>query len=226
MTLLELMVAITIGGLVSLAALFAMRIGLRAWEKGQGAALQLRRVTNVEDMLHWQISNQVPRFVTVKVSDRRLQLPFFFAEENRLVFLSSILALQRGRGGIVVADYFAEAQPDRSWKLWLAEQPALDDESLAQWVEGIEPFESSQKPVLARFPTQQALLLWQGLSECRFEYRRESPPPAEWVPAWSVLTRLDMPSAIALRLQVPEAEWKGLAPASLVVPLAINGVIR
>ena len=65
-------------------------------------------------------------------------MPFFFAEERRLVFLTSYSALQRGRGGIVVADYFAERQPDRRWKLWLKERPALDNEQLASVAEQLQ----------------------------------------------------------------------------------------
>ena len=224
LTLLELMAATTIAGLVAVAALTSLRIGLRAWEKGQQAVVQLRRVTNVEDILHFQLSNHLLRIIVVESPNRRQQMPFFFAEERRLVFLTSYSALQRGRGGIVVADYFAERQRDRTWKLWLEERPALDSEELAGVVVGLLRTPEGDQPQLRPFDTARALLLWEGLSECRFQYRHERPELAEWVPSWSLLERTEMPSAVALQVGAQEAGWKGLEPVPLYARLGIAGV--
>ncbi len=226
LTLLELMAAVTISGLVALAALTSVRIGLQAWEKGQQAVVQLRRVTNVEDILHFQLSNHLLRPVTAVLSDSRLQMSFFFAEEHRLLFLTSYSAREHGRGGIVVADYFAEQQPDRTWKLWLEERPARNSEQLASRVVEVVRSTEGARPVLRPFEAARALLLLEGLSECRFQYRREMPAPAMWVSSWSLLAHTEMPSAVALQMRAEEARWKGLAPVPLYVRMRIAGVTR
>ena len=223
LTLLELMAATTIAGLVVLAALTSLRIGLRAWEKGQQAVVQLRRVTQVEDILHFQLSNHLLRLIVMELPDRRQKMPFFFAEEHRLVFLTSYSALQRGRGGIVVADYFAQRQRDRTWKLWLEERPALDSEQLAGMVVDLLRTPEGVRPGLRPFDTKRALLLWEGLGECRFQYRHERPEPGEWVSSWSLLERTEMPSAVALQVGAEDAGWRGLEPVPLYARLRIAG---
>jgi len=166
LTLLELIIAITISGLVALAVTVSLRIGVRAWEKSQGAVLELRRQTNAADLLPAQLGGGVMRMVEVELFNRRQKMPFFFGDEARLVFLSTYSAAQHGRGGMVVADYFAEQQPDRTWKLWLDEQPALDDEWLARWVVGSDTTaEGGEQLRLRPFDTGRAMLLFQGLAE-------------------------------------------------------------
>ena len=225
LTLLEVMTAITISGLVALGVLTSVRIGMRAWEKEQEAVLRLRRVTGVEDLVQLQLANVVLRTTSVVLADRRLDLPFFFAEEDRLLLLSSYSALQRGRGGIVVADYFAEQQGDRTWRLWLDEQPALDSEQLGKRVAAVETEPEGPRPVLMPFERGRAVLLLEGLRECRFQYRRERPEPA-WLSRWSLLSSYEMPAAIALQLRADEAQWKGLTPLPVVVRLAVGGTLR
>ena len=223
LTLLELMAATTIAGLVAVAALTSLRIGLQAWEKGQQAVLQLRRVTQVEDILHFQLSNHLLRTIVVELPNRRQQMPFFFAEERRLVFLTSYSALERGRGGIVVADYFAQRQRDRTWKLWLEERQALDSDQLAGVVVDLLRTPEGDQPQLRPFDTKRALLLWEGLRECRFQYRDYRPEVAEWVSFWSLLERREMPSAVALQVGAEEAMWRGLEPVPLYARLSIAG---
>ena len=226
LTLLELMAATTIAGLVTLAALSSLRIGLRAWEKEQQAVVQLRRVTQVEDILHFQLSNHLLRMIVMELPDRRQQVPFFFGEEQRLVFLTSYSALERGRGGIVVADYFAERQRDRTWKLWLEERPALDSEQLAGMVVDVVRTPEEVRVVLRPFETARALLLWEGLRECRFQYRDDRPELGEWVSSWLLLGRREMPSAVALQVGVEDAMWRGLEPVPLYARLSIAGAGR
>ena len=84
-SLLELMAATTISGLVVLAVVASARIGMRAWEKEQEAVLQLRRVTNVQDILQLQLSSHMVRTIVAELPNRRVPLPFFFAEERRLL---------------------------------------------------------------------------------------------------------------------------------------------
>ena len=227
LTLLELITAITISGLVALAVTVSLRIGVRAWEKSQGAVLELRRQANAADLLPAQLGGGVMRIVEVELFNRRQRMPFFFGDEARLVFLSTYSAAQHGRGGIVVADYFAEQQPDRTWKLWLDEQPALDDEWLARWVVGTEATsEGGQKPQLRPFDADRAMLLFQGLAECRFEYLRETSTTVEWVAPWALLTNPYVPPAIRLQLAQGASGAARLAPTPVYARLWMGGVAR
>jgi len=227
LTLLELIIAITISGLVALAVTVSLRIGVRAWEKSQGAVLALRRQANAADLLPAQLGGGVMRIVEVELFNRRQRMPFFFGDETRLVFLSTYSAAQHGRGGMVVADYFVEQQPDRTWKLWLNEQPALDDEWLARWVVGtVATSEGGEKPQLRPFDADRAMLLFQGLAECRFQYLRETSATAEWVAPWSLLANPYVPPAIRLQLAQGTSGAARLAPTPVYARLWMGGVAR
>jgi prepilin-type N-terminal cleavage/methylation domain-containing protein len=227
LTLLELIIAITISGLVALAVTVSLRIGVRAWEKSQGMVLELRRQANAADLLPAQLGGGVMRMVEVELFNRRQKMPFFFGDEARLVFLSTYSAAQHGRGGMVVADYFAEQQPDRTWKLWLDEQPALDDEGLARWVAGSDTTgEGGEQLRLKPFDTGRAMLLFQGLAECRFEYLRETSATPEWVAPWSLLTNPYVPSAIRLQLAQGASGAARLTPTPVYARLWMGGVAR
>jgi len=227
LTLLELITAITISGLVALAVTVSLRIGVRAWEKSQGAVLDLRRQANAADLLPVQLGDCVMRTVAVVLFDRTQGMPFFFGDETRLVFLTAYSAAQHGRGGMVVADYFAEQQPDRTWKLWLNEHPALDDEWLARWIVGTEATsEGGEKPRLRPFDADRAMLLFEGLTECRFEYLRETPATAEWVAPWPLLANPYLPRAIRLQLAGGASGAARLAPTPVYARLSMGGVAR
>jgi len=221
------MTAITISGLVALAVTVSLRIGVRAWEKSQSVVLELRRQSNAADLLPVQLGHCLMRIVEVELFDRRQRMPFFFGDETRLVFLTTYSAAQHGRGGIVAADYFAEQQPDRTWKLWLNEHPALDDEWLARWVVGtVAASEGGEKPQLRPFDADRAMLLFEGLTECRFEYLRETPATAEWVAPWPLLAYPYLPPAIRLQLAGSASGAARLAPTPVYVRLSMGGAAR
>jgi hypothetical protein len=222
-----LLVAITISGLVAAGVLFAFGIGIRAWRKAQDAAMQLRRTTSIEDGIQLQLSNCVPLIAEFQAGNRKLQAPFFFGEENRVVFATSYSLGERGRGGLVAADYFAERQDDGTWKLWLDERPVLDGDSLAQWFAGIERRQDNlDYPVPRAFDKQNALLLWQGLRGCSFRFRRQFPEPPAWITAWSALAFNGLPAGVELQPRVEAAEWRGIIPTAVAVEMRGMGAPR
>jgi len=234
-TLLELLVAITISGLVAGGALFSFRIGIRAWQKSQESAVQLRRTTSIEDAIQLQLSNCVPLATEFQVGTRRIPAAFFFGEENRLLFVTSYSLRARGRGGLVTADYFAERQNDGTWTLWLDERAVLDPSSLGPWLAGIERRQDNlDYPVLRAFDKQNALALWQGLRGCSFGFRQQVAVPAgpdgypsgRWIPAWSVLAFNGLPVGVELRPRVDVSEWRGIVPTAIAVPMRGMGVSR
>ncbi len=225
-SLLEMIVATTISGMVALAVVTSMRIGLRAWEKEQQVVTELRRTTAVQDIVQFQIANYVLRQFITELPDRRQPMQFFFGESDRLVFLSAHSALQRGRGGVVAADYFCEQGDDGEYSLYLDERPAPDAESLSDYVIALESTEQGFRPLLRPFQRDRALLLWPGLRTCGFQYWRPVPLPAEWVPEWSLFTSASMPSAITLQAYGDSRKWRGVLPVPVFVRLSMAGVTR
>jgi prepilin-type N-terminal cleavage/methylation domain-containing protein len=228
LTLIEVMAAVTISGLVAIAVVTSLRIGVRAWEKSQSAVMQLRKHTNAADVLHMQLADSIRRTVEVQLFDAKVRMPFFFCEEDRLVFLTAYSAAARGRGGLVVADYFAEQQGDKTYKLWLDERPALDERMLAEWVAGSESTpDAGDKIRLRPFDTGRAWLLWEGLSECRFQFLRQAPDSAlEWVTPWPLFSVPYMPAALRLQLAADPAAGRGMAPVPVYARFAAVGDAR
>jgi len=234
LTLVELLVAITICGLVAGAAVTAARIGMSAWEKEQRAVSRMRRVANIEDGLQQQLSSVLVRPVSVDLANRRETMPFFFGEPRRLVMLSGYALAEGGRGGIVVADYLAERQEDGACTLWLDERRALDQQDLAARVAGLAPGERQMEAVLRPFDHGRALVLFEGLTECGFRYLPESPPGSrltnqdgvEWRNRWSTVEQRGLPAAINVHLATDPDRWEGLAPAPVFADLRLSGLTR
>lgn len=196
-TLLELMLSLTILGLVLLIVFGALRIGTRAWEKGEKDVNIQQRQRAVLSLMEKQLASAC--LYEIKVGDD----PFYFrGSETDMEFVSRIPMIPGGRSQIVYVRYHIKAEDvGRKMQLLLYEKEAgyLKAEDL-EFQEDEDFF-----------------LLISGVENCNFNYMKPSDSEGEtdWQVNWNPSEDKGMPVAVRISLQ----QTADVAPISLVVPI-------
>jgi general secretion pathway protein J len=134
-TLLELMISLTIMGLILVLVFGAFRIGSRAWEKGEKDVEAHQRERIVLELLKRQIASASPR--QIRLED---QEPFYMRGDSRtLEFTTCVPALAAGKSGMVYVRYeVREAEADGGKELLLYEKDMIrlaTDKDRGDWAE-------------------------------------------------------------------------------------------
>lgn len=124
-TLVELVISLTIIGLILVIIFGALRIGVRAWEKGERDVESQQRRRVVLDLVKRQLASTYP--YEVKKGN---QMSFFFKGENKSVaFVSNIHLMPGDVSGMVYVKYVIMPDPgkDKERLLFYENDMALSD---------------------------------------------------------------------------------------------------
>ena len=223
-TLIELLVAITLLGLVSLALLFSLRIGSSAWQRANARMAADRRVVAAAELLSNQLADAQPRRVFWGLPERPVSFVYFEGAQDRLRFLTGYSLAARARGGLWLAEYSIERSTPGgeagTCSLLYNEWPFRVDSDVASTVR-----EAGYDTVSGRLAVEfspsardpQPRELYRNLEKCSFEYLIEPPQKdAYWGPRWETNSQF-LPRAVALRFQGRESG--GIAPVATVTVL-------
>jgi general secretion pathway protein J len=201
-TLVELLVAMTLLGLISVILIGGLRFGTRAWEVGDARAEALAEIDAVQNMMRRQIGQaRIPRLVAQSEDSK----PLFIGEEERLRLVTSVPA-HLGVGGlyqveIKVVEEEGKRRLDLAWHLFRPDDPdALDKEV------------GDQDTLVAGHRT-----LLENVEEAAFSYfraaGRDPSEQDEWVKS---LDEADgLPDLVSLKIKF--VEGSGLVWPDLVV---------
>ena len=244
-TLLELLVVITLLGLVSLGLVSSLRIGSSAWRRGNARLAADRRVVAATDLLSAQLANAQARPVRWgpatssanrafdSSADREVRFAYFDGAPDRLRFLSTYSLEARSRGGLWLAEYFFVRKESETCDLLYNEWPFRDDRDVASTVRaaGYDITRGRQRVDFAPAArTASTRELYRGLRQCHFEYLTEpadfSPSREErqesfWAPEWETNAKF-LPKAVAARFVGTEAG--GIAPVGIVATLHVREI--
>jgi prepilin-type N-terminal cleavage/methylation domain-containing protein len=217
-TLIELLVAITLLGFVSLGLLFAMRIGISSWQRGDARLAADRAVVSAGDLISAQLASAQARIVNFGPRDQRVSFLLFEGIADRLHFLTRYSVAGRERGGSYLAEYWFERNAHNECRLLYNEYPFRSDDDAIAVVDQIVQGPGGQL-VQYRAPRAgpKTRILYTGIHDCGFEYLIE---PSDRPVYWGKLWPRDgegwhmLPHAVAVRLQGPEAG--GIAPMATV----------
>ena len=224
-TLLELLVAISLMGMVSLGLLFGLRIAASAWQKGNSRLAADRQVLAAGDLFAQQVANARPRKVNVGPLDRQIQVFYFQGEHDRLRFLTATSLSGRSRSGLWLAEYSFRVDDGGRCKLTYNEWPFREDSDAAPTILGLREDAVSHRQVV-RFaePAQnpQTRDLYHDLDSCGFEYltQRLGEDP-RWEPEW-ISDRPLLPPAVAARFR--SREGRGIAPVAMVASFNVREI--
>ena len=184
-TLLELVVAITLMGLVLVMLYSGLRLGLNGWDSGEARAEATNRLRLVEEFLRRQLAQSMTVYWT---NDRQERILVFAGQANHIEFVAPMLA-QLGPGGLYRVRI--EGGDGRLWIRWrpyLPADPNAGEERQTVLLEGVSSIE------------------W-----AYFGVERDDEPHPQWRSTWASPTR--RPLLARLNLTVQGQPWPDLVVA-------------
>jgi len=226
-TLLEVMVAVSLVGLMSLGILMSIRMGLNAMDKTNKRLAAARRALGAQRILEQQVMGFMPAKVDCRMDPARpgMLMMFFQGESQTMRFVSSYSIQEAGRGYPHILEYqVIPGENSAGVRLVVNEYLYSGPLSTGATCAGAaaDPASGAQMP---RFrPVEigtQSFVLADRLSYCRFVYQEPMPDPvmARWVPRW---TRPKLPLAIRVEMAPLEEEQAKLQPVTVTLPLHVN----
>lgn len=183
--LLELVVAITLMGLVLVALYSGLRLGLNSSESGEARAEAANRQRLVEEFLRRQLAQSMTVYA---VNDRQERMVTFAGQAGVIEFVGPMLA-HLGQAGL-----YRMRIGENEGRLWLRWRPYL--------------------PADPNAGEERETVLLDGVSGLEWAYfgaERDDDPRPQWHSAWTGLTR--RPALVRLNLVVGSETWPDLVVA-------------
>ena len=184
-TLLELLISLTIMGVILVIIFGSLRIGARAWEKGEADVEAQQREKMVFDLVKRQIASVCAREIEHEENDAYL----FQGDERSVEFMSQLPAVPTTRTGMVYVKYGINETREGGKALALYEQDVVSMRS-----EGI-----SENPDETDFYT-----LIPNASFIEFDYLKrpeEDGISPEWQRVWDPESDGGLPMAVRMTFQ-------------------------
>ena len=218
MTLIEILVAISLMGLLATAMVTALTMGAGAWKDARSHLSLDRRIATANEILYAELEGLVP--VTARTAAAPMAV-FLQGEPESMRFVSGYSLREGRRGGLRIVE-LQVSDADRGRRILLNELPYNGPDSLGSLISGVDHDLRSGAPRLVfapigRRPT--SLIIADELEACRFSYLklpRTRAQTALWVPQWDELTRF--PGAIRIEMTPRQAEAR-LLPVSITAPI-------
>ncbi len=138
-TLLELVVAITLMGLVLVVLYSGLRLGLNGWDSGERRAEATNRLRSVEEFLRRQLAQSMTVYQTS--NDRRERFVVFAGRSEEIEFVAPMPA-RLGLGGLYrMRIGMANGQLQLHWRPYLPGDPAAGEERETVLLEGVSAVE-------------------------------------------------------------------------------------
>lgn len=224
LTLVEVVLALGLLGLILTALLAVSSSGLSAWLASREVLSGIRREANWTNQLHSSLAAMLP--MVVPAAPPGGASVFFQGEPRAMRFVSAHSPAWRGRGGIRLVSLIASGQ-GRDFSLELTDAPCADlrrlGQILAEPIRNWRPTKSI--PIHGRSQAQTAsAVVAEGVTECNFRYlyyparAREEP---RWVARWS--ERGALPQAV--RIEWTTGRAADSAPSAPVRAMVITASV-
>jgi prepilin-type N-terminal cleavage/methylation domain-containing protein len=221
MTLIEILIAVTLLSLLSVAVLVAMRMGFNTMDKTDAHLVHDRRVSNARRIIENEIAGYTYSIANFRPTpDRTLGVPFaeWTGREMRFVTSYSLADAWRGRPQIAVMQVIP-GENDRGVRLILNETPYTGPDQASLAVTEL----TQAGPLFLPVPAgAQSFVLADQLAYCRFEYLEPEayPTPPLWRPDW----RRPGWTPLGVRILMAPLENKPAESeiANITVPMNVN----
>jgi len=223
----EVLIAVSLVGLMSVGILMSIRVGLNSMDKTNKKLMANRRVLGAQRILEQQVMGFMPVKADCRTFPDRpgAMLPFFQGEMQSMRFTSSYSIQEAGRGYPRILEFqVIPGENARGVRLVVNELLYTGPLSTGATCLGTSP-----DPVLGRQvpifrPIQagtQSFVLADRLSYCRFLYQEplSEPGAVRWTGRW-VQARL--PQAIRVEMAPLEEDLSRIQPLSVTLPLRVN----
>jgi prepilin-type N-terminal cleavage/methylation domain-containing protein len=226
-TLIELLIAVSLLSLLSVGILFAIRVGLNAFEKANARLLDNRRVFSVQRILEQQLAGFMPEMADCLPGPEAppVRMPFFQGEPQSMRFVSSYSLGEAARGYPRVLEFQVIPREDNHGvRLVVNEHLYTGPRGAGVFCLGRTPDPLSGIPVPRFRPIEigpSSFVLADRLAYCRFSYRQLAPPPLleRWVPVWM---QMSWPTAVRVEMAPLEPNSTRLQLVTLTAPIRVN----
>ena len=194
LTLVEVLIATSLVGLLSIGMLWAMRVGVGAMGKANDKLISNRRVTGSQRVLEQQIAGFMPVTAELPIVPGMpgLKLPFFQGEPQSMRFVSSY-SLQEGSRGRpqILAFHVIPGDNGAGVRLIVNEYPYTGPASAGAFITGRVTDQMLMRQVTRFAPIEAgtgSFVLADKLAYCRFLYEELRPRPEieRWNNAWTL----------------------------------------
>jgi prepilin-type N-terminal cleavage/methylation domain-containing protein len=217
-TLLEVLIAVTLLSLLSVAMFMAMRIGLNSFAKADTRLMDNRRVAGAQRIVEDEIEGMMPVMATCvgAAGGAGPRIPFFQGEPE-VMRLVSAFSLQGGwRGQPQILEMFVIAgENGRGVRL-------VANETLYTGPLGAGRFCTGPRQFVPVNAGALSFVLADKLAYCRFAYLVPAASPGQ-LPQWKQLwTAPTWPLAVRIEMAPLEADPARVQPISVVAPVRVH----
>jgi len=201
-TLVEVMITLTIIGMISLMVFGVFHLGIAAWEKGDAKKEEFQR----ERIISQLISRQVKSIIPYKVKSQKAEGDYlaFEGKPRSIKFVSALSLKARQPAGFVFVVYELKEERKEGGQLVLYEQRLLNRDFMEENMR-----EEDAAPLLGE------------VTEARFEYYREEDPiqnrSAAWMDDWNTKEERELPKAVRITLTQKKKDEKEGEGKSIVI---------
>jgi prepilin-type N-terminal cleavage/methylation domain-containing protein len=227
-TLIEVIVAITLLSVLSVAMLFAMRIGLLTFQKANGKLMENRRVAGAQRILVDQIEGLIPVVAPCTGMEGNLGIRFgFFQGDPQNLRLVSAYSLQQGwRGQAQILELaVVPGEKGEGVRLIVNELPYAGPANAGMLCKGFVPDPDLGIPIPQFGPVEaspSSFVLADKLEFCRFSFltpNRQPFLPPVWKPSWSMT---GWPRGVRIEMAPLRADSSTLQPITVTAPLRLR----
>ncbi len=223
----EVLIAVSLVGLMSVGILMSIRVGLNAMDKTNKKLMANRRVLGAQRILEQQVMGFMPVKVDCRAAPDQpgAMMPFFQGELESMRFVSSYSIQEAARGFPRILEFqVIPGENARGVRLVVNEFLYTGPLSTGATCVGTSPDPVLGRPVPVFRPIQvgtQSFVLADHLSYCRFMYQERLPEPAvaQWTGRW---TQPRLPQAIRVEMAPLEEDLSKIQPLSVTLPLHVN----
>lgn len=226
MTLIEILVAVTLMGLLAAAMVTALTVGAGSWQDARERLTLDRRIATANEILYSLFEVLVP--VEVRAQGGAVPRAAFFQGEPQSMRFISAYSLTAGRRGGLRLIELQVTDTERGLRMLLNELPYRGGGDLGGLIGGVEhdPISGGRRLVFAPIQAQAgSLIIADELESCRFSYLRlprSRAGQSQWAPQWDELTRLPGAIRVEMTPRRPEAR---LLPVSVTAPVRARFVL-
>lgn len=206
-TLVEVVITLTLLGLICLIIFGAFRLGLSAWERGDEAKEGFQKARMVSEMIAQQVKSAVP--YKIKTQKAEGDYLAFKGDGRSLKFVSAMPIRGKQPEGLVYVRYEFKEDGTEGGRLILYEQRVLNKDFFEE-----EPNEDLAVPLLG------------GVSSVRFEYFREEDPLnnrlEEWLEEWQAKDEKRLPKAVKMTIMLKNEKGKEEMPIHVLATVPAN----
>jgi prepilin-type N-terminal cleavage/methylation domain-containing protein len=222
-TLIELLIAVSLVSLISVAILMAMRVGLNAMQKTNSRMIDNRRLAGVQRIIEQQVAGMMAVTADCRPdpSAPPARRPFFQGEPQSMRFVSSYSLEEAHRGYARILEYqVIPGENNEGVRLVVNELLYTGPQSTGMLCLGPRP---ETEGVFFR-PIEigpHSFVLQDRLAFCNFLYQERLPPPdfRRWLPVWP---KSELPAAVRIEMAPLEENRSRLPRLTLTMPVRIT----